>query len=121
MLFSGFHVRLGMSPAAMTTIMVSPTARDTASSTADTTPGRAAGSTTLRMVSDVVAPSAYDPSRMAWGTALITSSDSEETSGMIITPMTRPGARALVYSASSPTASARCTMSGLTVMAAKNP
>ena len=45
-------------PAAMTTIMVSPMARDTASSTPPTMPGRAAGKMTRRMVSDWVAPKA---------------------------------------------------------------
>ena len=36
-------------------------------------------------------------------------------------PMTRPGLRALVKSALMPTLSARFTIRGLTVMAAKNP
>ena len=92
---SGLAVRLAARPAAITTIMVSPMARETASRTPPTMPGSAAGSTTCRMVSDRVAPSASEPSRSACGTALITSSDSEETKGMIMTPMTRPAASAL--------------------------
>ena len=55
---SGLMVRLAARPAAITTIMVSPIARETASSTAPTMPGSAPGNTTWRMVSDLVAPSA---------------------------------------------------------------
>ena len=54
---SGLSVRFAAMPAASTTIMVSPMAREAASSTAPTIPGSAAGSTTRRMVSDCVAPS----------------------------------------------------------------
>src|SRR3546814_6829997 len=57
-------------------------------------PERAAGTNTRRMVSDVVAPIANEPSRIAWGTALIESSAIEETNGMIITPITTPAASA---------------------------
>ena len=53
---SGLKVRLAARPAAMTTIIVSPMARLMASMKAETMPGSAAGSTTLRMVSDLVAP-----------------------------------------------------------------
>ena len=42
----------------MTTIMVSPMAREMASMKAETMPGSAAGSTTRLMVSDLVAPMA---------------------------------------------------------------
>lgn len=48
---SGFQDRLGCNPAAMTTIMVSPTVRDMASRQAEIMPGRAAGRTTRVMVS----------------------------------------------------------------------
>ena len=54
---SGLSVRLAARPAAITTIMVSPIARLVASSRAPTMPGSAAGTTTERMVSDLVAPS----------------------------------------------------------------
>ncbi len=57
-LSSGLAVRFAPCPAAITTIMVSPTARETASSSAPTMPGRAAGKTTCRTVSDLVAPMA---------------------------------------------------------------
>jgi hypothetical protein len=49
----------------MTTIIVSPIARLTARRTPPTTPGRAAGTSTFLIVSDVVAPIASDPSRIA--------------------------------------------------------
>ena len=52
----GFSVRSAAAPAASTTIMVSPMARDAASRIAPTTPGSAAGKTTRLMVSDWVAP-----------------------------------------------------------------
>ena len=58
MVSSGFSVRLGSRPAAMTTIMVSPSARETPSSAAETMPGSAAGSSTCLMVSDLVVPRA---------------------------------------------------------------
>src|SRR3546814_20584088 len=57
-------------------------------------PGSAAGTSTRRIVSDVVAPMASEPSRIACGTALIESSAMEETNGMIITPITLPAASA---------------------------
>ncbi len=81
--------------AAITTIMVSPMARLTASITPATMPGRAAGTSTLRIVSLVVAPIASEPSRIACGTAAMESSAIEETKGMIITPITSPAASAL--------------------------
>jgi hypothetical protein len=62
-------LRRADSPAAITTIMVSPMARDAASSTPPTMPGSAAGITTRLMVSERVAPSASEPSRIACGTA----------------------------------------------------
>ncbi len=95
----GSRVICGRRPAAITTIIVSPMARETASNTAAITPGRAAGITTCFTVSERVAPMAKAPSRSDCGTALMTSSDSEDTKGMIITPITRPAARALVEEA----------------------
>ena len=107
-------------PAAITTIMVSPIARLIASITPATMPGSAAGTNTLRMVSDVVAPMARLPSRMAWGTAAMESSAMEETKGMIITPITRPAASALSLDALEiPSATAASRTIGATVRAAK--
>src|SRR3546814_9339929 len=73
---------------------VSRSARLTASITPPAMPGSAAGTITRRIVSDVVAPMASEPSRIACGTALIESSAMEETNGMIITPITMPAASA---------------------------
>ena len=104
----------------MTTIIVSPIARLTASSTPPTTPGSAAGRITLRMVSDLVAPIASEPSRIACGTAAIESSAIELTNGMIMMPITRPAASALSLLAELiPTARPRSRTIGATVSAAK--
>ena len=94
-LANGLAVRLAARPAAITTIIVSPIARLTASRTPPTMPGSAAGTSTLRIVSEVVAPIASEPSRIACGTAAIESSAIEETNGMIMIPITRPAASAL--------------------------
>ena len=101
--------------------MVSPIARETASSTAPTMPGSAAGSTTRRIVSEGVAPSPNDASRSDIGTALITSSESDDTNGMIITPMTAPATSALSEETSRPMRSPNPRTAGATVSAAKKP
>ena len=80
-------------PAARTTIMVSPMARDAAKTMAPTMPGRAAGKITLVTVSAGVAPRPSEPSRIACGTALVTSSDKDETNGTNIIPITTPAVR----------------------------
>ena len=54
----GLIVRLAANPAAITTIMVSPIALDTANNTDPIIPGNAAGITTCFIVSDLVAPTA---------------------------------------------------------------
>ena len=51
-------VKFAAKPAAITTIMVSPIARDIASNTPPIIPGSAAGTKTLQIVSDFVAPNA---------------------------------------------------------------
>src|SRR5574344_1457229 len=55
---SGFHERFGLKPAAITTIIVSPKARDSARSDADIIPGIALGITIFLIVSDCVIPRA---------------------------------------------------------------
>ena len=74
---SGSSVRLGCWPAAIATTIVSPTAREMPSTKAAATPEIAAGSTTLIAVSNLVAPSASEPSRRPLGTARKASSLSE--------------------------------------------
>ena len=108
-------------PAAITTIMVSPIARDTASRMPPTMPGSAAGRSTLRMVSFMVAPMPRDASRRVSGTALIMSSDRDITKGMIMMPMTSPAARALSDATCKPSDSPSVRMNGATVRAAKKP
>ena len=92
---NGLPVRRGCWPAAIATIIVSPIARDTARMKAAVMPENAAGTTTLSAVCMRVAPSAYEPSRRPCGTARIASSDSDDTSGRIIRPITSPGLSAL--------------------------
>ena len=53
---NGLIVKFAARPAAITTIMVSPIALDTASKTEPMIPGNAAGITTFLIVSDFVAP-----------------------------------------------------------------
>ena len=52
----GLKLKLGPAPAAIATIMVSPMARETATMNAARMPESAAGSTTLMVVSSLVAP-----------------------------------------------------------------
>ena len=49
------------------------------------------------------------------------SSDSDETNGMIMTPMTRPAASALSEATLNPSRLPASRMNGATVSAAKNP
>ena len=62
---------------------------------APTMPGSAAGRITRLMVSERVAPRPSEPSRMARGTAVMMSSDSDETKGISMMPMTRPAVKML--------------------------
>ncbi len=87
-LSSGFSVRLGVAPAAIVTIMVSPIARESARMNEARIPDSAAGTTVRVETSSLVAPSAYAASRSESGTALIASSASDETIGMIMMPTT---------------------------------
>ena len=66
-----------------------------------------------------LAPIAYDPCRIACGTAEKASSDSEAMVGMIMTPRTRPAARALVKP--TPMLRTSCRSVGVTKVSAKNP
>ena len=62
-----------------------------------------------------------EPSFSGVGTAFIASSESEETKGIIITPITIPAARALSEATLKPTASPTSRINGATVNAAKKP
>ena len=105
----------------MTTIIVSPMARDTASRMPPTMPGSAAGRMTFFIASERVEPSPSAPSRIADGTAWIASSASDDTSGIIMIPMTIPAASALSDATSRPMLSPALRTHGATVSAAKNP
>ena len=75
---------------------------------------------TLRIVSDLVAPIARLPSRIACGTAAIESSAIELTNGMIMMPMTSPAASALSLLAElTPMEMPKSRTAGATVNAAK--
>src|SRR5262245_9103672 len=105
----------------MTTIMVSPIARDTASRNPAMMPGSAAGTTTFVIVSAVVAPSPSEASRNDRGTARSASSDNDETNGMIMIPITVPAASALSEDTPSPRLRPTSRTKGATVSAAKKP
>src|SRR5680860_1429073 len=98
MLVNGFSVSLGVAPAAMVTAMVSPMARESARMNDAITPDSAAGTTVRVETSYFVAPRAYAPCRMELGTADSASSDSDETSGMIMIPTTMLALAALKMS-----------------------
>ena len=79
-----------MKPAARTTAIVSPTARDIARMIEAMIPEIAAGKTTCRTTSNRVAPIAKAPSRRPRGTARIASSEIEAMSGVMRRPTTIP-------------------------------
>ena len=79
------------------------------------------GITTCLIVSDLVAPTAYEPSLNDCGTELITSSDKDETYGIIIIPIINPAAKALSDETVNPKFSPTCLKKGPTVNAAKKP
>lgn len=89
------RLAFGVLPAAMETIIVSPIALETAKTTDAIIPETAAGSTTLNVVSNLVAPSPSDPSRVEFGTELIASSLKLAIIGMIMIPTTSPALTAL--------------------------
>ena len=110
-----------MMPAAITTIIVSPIARLTASRTPPTIPGMAAGKRTLSIVSPRVAPSASEPSESARGTAETASSEKEEMKGMSMIAMQTPAASAVLGEMSIPIAAPLDRRKGATTRMAKKP
>ena len=85
----------GCCPPAISTTIVSPTARDMASTIEATMPDSAAGKTTRRATWNFDAPSPNAPSRRDCGTDRIESSEIDATIGMIRKPMMIPAASAL--------------------------
>jgi hypothetical protein len=76
---NGLPVKLAATPAARTTIIVSPMAREAVRRMAPTMPGRRPAGSPCLIVSERVAPRPSEPSRIACGTAVMMSSDSDET------------------------------------------
>ena len=111
----GSNVSCGSCPTAMSTIIVSPTAREMPSTNEAMMPEIAAGTTTRVETWSRSAPRPYAPSRSACGTADIASSESEAIVGISITPMTRPPARTLKISTCTPIDLSR----GVTAVSAK--
>ena len=105
----GSSVRLGSSPAATSTIMVSPIAREHPSTIAATMPDSAAGNTTRTATCKREAPSPKAPSRRPAGTADIASSETEATVGRTMKPITIPADRALKTPTSKPSRSRSTT------------
>ncbi len=89
---SGLRVRLAATPAASTTIIVSPMARDAVSRCADDA-RQCAGSIAPQIVSRHGAPRPSEPSRRDCGTACDDAVREEDTNGMSITPMTKPAVK----------------------------
>ena len=90
-----FAPHWGTRPDAIRTTMVSPTARDIASTNEATMPDRAAGKTTRIVTWSLPAPRPKAPSRSDCGTADIASSEIDATVGMIRKPMMIPPASPL--------------------------
>ena len=98
----GSKVIWAIPPAAMRTIIVSPTAREIASTKLATIPEIAAGTTILVETWRRVAPSAVGAVAELLRHGAIASSEIEATIGMSMTPTTSPAARTL----NTPTSSA---------------
>ena len=94
----------GVLPVAISTIMVSPTARPNPIITAEKMPGLAVGNTTRNAVCQRLAPSASEPAARLLGTALMASSAIVKMMGMTAKPMARPTTRLLRWSYVSPSA-----------------
>ena len=116
----GLNVRLGVPPAAISTIIVSPTARLMPRTKAAMMPESAAGTTTRVETSYLVAPRAAAPARRDCGTAYMASSEMEATVGRIMMPITRPADSALKTRGGVPN-SQFSRSSGVTNVRAKNP
>jgi hypothetical protein len=95
MRLNGLNVSLGVPPAAISTIIVSPIARLMPRTKAAMIPERPAGTTTRVEISYFVAPRAAAPARKDCGTAYMASSEMDATVGRIMMPMTRPADSAL--------------------------
>ncbi len=116
----GSKVRSGVPPAAMTTIIVSPTAREIAEHERGHDARERRGHHHARRHLQLVAAQRQAPSRRPPGTADIASSDSEATVGRIMIPITRPAESALKTPGFSPM-NQMSWSSGVTKVSAKKP
>ena len=89
---------IGVLPVAISTIIVSPTARPRPIITAEKMPGLAVGSTTRTSVCHGVAPSASEPFDRCLGTPKIASSAIEKMIGITAKPIATPTPSALRWS-----------------------
>ena len=89
---------IGVLPVAISTIIVSPTARPKPIMIAEKMPGLAVGSTTRIAVCQRVAPSASEPARRCCGTFESESSAIVKMIGITAKPIARPTTSALRWS-----------------------
>ena len=92
------HSMIGVLPVAISTIIVSPTARPKPTIVAEKTPGLAVGSTTRTAVCQRLAPSASEAAVRLAGTLVNASSEIVKMTGMTAKPMARPTTRQLRWS-----------------------
>ena len=88
----------GVLPVAISTIIVSPTARPKPTMMAEKTPGLAVGSTTRTAVCQRLAPSASEAAVRLDGTLVNASSEIVKMIGMTAKPIARPTTRQLRWS-----------------------
>src|SRR5690606_19960132 len=93
-----FQSIIGVLPVAISTIMVSPTARPNPIITAEKIPGLAVSNTTLVKVCQVVAPSANEPFDKCFGTLNTASSAIEKMVGITAKPIAIPTTNELRWS-----------------------
>ena len=95
---NGFQSMIGVLPVAISTIIVSPTARPKPTMTAEKMPGLAVGSTTRVTVCQRFAPRASEPATRFGGTFEKASSEMAKMIGITAKPMAMPTTTALRWS-----------------------
>ena len=95
---NGDQSRSGVLPVAISTIIVSPTARPNPTITAEKMPGLAVGRTTRVAVCQRLAPRASEAAVRCWGTLEKASSEIVKMIGITAKPMARPTTTLLRWS-----------------------
>ncbi len=90
-----FQSMMGVFPVAISTIMVSPTARPRPIIRAEKMPAEATGRTTVRTICQRLAPRASEAAMREGGTLLRASSEMVKMTGMTAKPMMNPTTREL--------------------------